>query len=141
LEDDVSVFFDTHTAPMLTVAIVVSALCLCEDVHPAEERVVVDPTPQHTNLSLLVAGLTIRLSSRHAKVRRGGYRKSIESVRDALHAGDPVKLAVKADQRACGSEKVPGSIQEPAVGDAAPMRLPDGRSTAPPAPVAPPARG
>ena len=30
---------------------------------------------QHPNLWLLVAGPTIRLGSRHAKVRRGGYRK------------------------------------------------------------------
>jgi len=75
---------------MLTVAIVVSALCPCEDVHPAEERVVVDPTPQHTNLSPLVAGLTIRLSSSRAKVRRGGYRKSISRGVPAAHWRDTI---------------------------------------------------
>ncbi len=32
-------------------------------------------TRQHPNLSLLVAGPTIRLSTRHAKIRRGGYWK------------------------------------------------------------------
>jgi hypothetical protein len=36
----------------------------------------VDLTPRHTNLLLLVAGPTIRLSSRHAKVRRHGYPRS-----------------------------------------------------------------
>jgi hypothetical protein len=77
LEDDVSVFFDTHTAPMLTVAIVVSALHLCENVHPAEERVVVDSACHNPNTppaaTPLVSGPTIRLPGHHAKVNRDGY--------------------------------------------------------------------
>jgi len=33
-------------------------------------------TTQYTNLSALLAGAPIRLSERHAKVRRGGYRNA-----------------------------------------------------------------
>ena len=33
------------------------------------------PTSQHTNLPPLVEGPAVRLASRHAKVRRDGYRK------------------------------------------------------------------
>jgi hypothetical protein len=36
--------------------------------------VLVVPTSQHTNLLPLVEGPGIRLASRHAKIRRGGYR-------------------------------------------------------------------
>jgi hypothetical protein len=35
----------------------------------------VDLTARHPNLSLLLAGPTIRLSGRHTKVRRDGHRR------------------------------------------------------------------
>jgi hypothetical protein len=40
------------------------------------ERTGVVLTTQYTNLSPLLAGAPIRLSERHAKVRRGGYHNA-----------------------------------------------------------------
>jgi hypothetical protein len=53
--------------PWLTFALVRAGYPRSSEVHP---------TRQYTNLNLLVNGLPVILKAAHAKVRRGGYRRT-----------------------------------------------------------------